>query len=99
MSIRVTNGAGPDEQIIRGLFAAENCPHPRRWNGGAMETYDWHSHGYHKVLFCLSGGITFTDREGMNFRLQSGDRLDIEAGTEHRAVAGEDGVECMESFR
>jgi hypothetical protein len=97
--IRVTKMAGPNEETVRGLFAAEDCPHPRRWNGGPAETYDWHAHGYHKVLFCLSGGITFTDREGMNYRLESGDRLDIEAGVEHRAVAGDGGVECMESFR
>jgi quercetin dioxygenase-like cupin family protein len=91
--------AAPDEQAMRGLFAAENCPHPRRWSGGPEEIYDWHAHGYHKVLFCVSGGITFQDHEGMNYRLETGDRLDIEAGTEHRATAGPDGVECMESFR
>lgn len=99
MPIRVTRMAGPNEEIVRGLFAAENCPHPRRWTGVADEAYDWHAHGYHKVLFCLAGGIMFQDMEGMNFRLDPGDRLDIEAGTEHRAVAGPDGVECMESFR
>ncbi|TMK86661.1 MAG: cupin domain-containing protein [Actinobacteria bacterium] len=99
MGIRITRGAAPDEQLMRGIFAAENCPHPRRWSGGPEETYDWHGHGYQKVLFCVSGAIAFQDREGMNFRLEPGDRLDIDAGTEHRAVAGPEGVECMESFR
>ena len=99
MGVRVTMAAAPNEQTARGLFAAENCPHPRKWSGAPGQTYDWHTHGYHKVLFCLSGEITFTDREGLNFRVGSTDRLDIEAGTEHRAVAGTDGVECMESFK
>ena len=99
MTIRVSRMAAPDEQAARGLLAAENCPHPRKWSGGPAETYDWHAHGYHKVLFCLAGSITFQDQEGANHRLEQGDRLDIEAGTDHRAVAGDDGVECMESFR
>ena len=84
---------------MRGLFAAENCPHPRRWSGQAAETYDWHAHGYHKLLFCTSGTITFQDREGHNYSLETGDRLDIDAGTEHSALAGPEGVECMESFK
>jgi mannose-6-phosphate isomerase-like protein (cupin superfamily) len=99
VAIRATPNAAPDEAIMRGLFAAENCPHPRRWSGGPGETYDWHSHGYHKILFCISGGIAFRDGEGMTYRLGRGDRLDIDAGSEHQAVAGPEGVECMESFR
>jgi quercetin dioxygenase-like cupin family protein len=99
VSILLTRMAGPNEDVVRGLFAAENCPHPRKWAGMAGETYDWHAHGYHKVLFCLSGAIMFQDTEGMNYRLEAGDRLDVDAGTEHRAVAGPEGVECMESFR
>jgi quercetin dioxygenase-like cupin family protein len=95
----VTTSAAPNEQIMRGLFAAENCPHPRKWSGGPDQTYDWHAHGYHKVLFCLTGEITFQDREGLTHRVGPNDRLDIDAGTDHRAVAGSDGVECMESFK
>ncbi|TML02539.1 MAG: cupin domain-containing protein [Actinobacteria bacterium] len=99
VGVRVTRGAAANDQIMRGLFAAENCPHPRKWSGGSGQTYDWHTHGYHKVLFCLAGEIVFQDREGLNYRVGAGDRLDVEAGTEHSAVAGSDGVECMESFK
>jgi len=99
VGIRVTTGAAPNERIMRGLFAAENCPHPRKWSGSAGQTYDWHAHGYHKVLFCLTGEIVFHDREGLNYRVGPNDRLDIEAGTEHSAEAGADGVDCMESFK
>lgn len=95
----MTTGAASDEEIMRGLFAAENCPHPRRWSGGPGQIYDWHAHGYHKVLFCLVGDIVFEDRGGLHHPVGPGDRLDIEAGTEHRAVAGPDGVQCMESFK
>ena len=45
MGVGVTAGAAPNEQVMRGLFAAENCPHPRKWSGGAGQTYDWHAHG------------------------------------------------------
>lgn len=99
MSIRISRMAAADEVAARGIFAAENCPHPRKWSGGPEETYDWHAHGYDKVLFCLRGDISFRDREGMTYRVNPGDRLDIAAGTEHSAVAGAEGVECMESFR
>jgi quercetin dioxygenase-like cupin family protein len=99
MGIQLTQQAAPNEEIIRGLFAAENCPHPRRWTGAPGEEYPWHGHGYHKVLFALSGSITFEDEERKTYRLNIGDRLDIEAGTLHAATAGPEGVECMESYK
>jgi quercetin dioxygenase-like cupin family protein len=99
VGIRVTTAAAPNEEVMRGLFAAENCPHPRRWSGSAGQDYDWHAHGYQKVLFCVKGEIEFQDREGLSYRVGAGDRLDIDPGTEHHAFAGADGVECMESFK
>jgi len=99
MAIRLTPEAAPDEEIAKGLFAAENCPHPRRWSGGPGEEYPWHGHGYHKILFVLAGSITFEDEERRTYHLKAGDRLDIELGTEHTATAGPDGVECLESYR
>jgi quercetin dioxygenase-like cupin family protein len=99
MAIRLTPQAAADEGIMKGLFAAENCPHPRRWSGAPGEEYPPHGHGYHKVLFVLSGSITFEDEGRRTYRLIAGDRLDIEAGTEHAATAGPEGVECMESYK
>jgi quercetin dioxygenase-like cupin family protein len=99
MGIRLTPQAAPDEEVARGLFAAENCPHPRRWSGAPGEEYPLHGHGYHKVLFVLSGSITFEDEERRTYHMTPGDRLDVDAGTEHSATAGPEGVECMESYR
>jgi quercetin dioxygenase-like cupin family protein len=99
MSVQLTPKAAMDEVLMKGLFAAENCPHPRRWTGVPSEVYPWHGHGYHKILFVVSGSITFEDEERKTYRLTPGDRLDIEPGTLHSATAGPEGVECMESYR
>jgi quercetin dioxygenase-like cupin family protein len=99
MGIRLTPQAASDEKLARGLFAAENCPHPRKWTGQPGQEYPWHGHGHHKILFVLAGSITFEDEERKTYRLLAGDRLDIEAGTEHAATVGPHGVECMESYK
>jgi len=99
VGIRLTPHAVPDEKAARGLLAAENYPHPRKWTGGPGHGYPWHGHGNHKVLFVLAGSITFEDEGRKTYRMTVGDRLDIEAGTEHAATAGPEGVECMESHK
>ncbi|HEX5949978.1 MAG TPA: cupin domain-containing protein [Actinomycetota bacterium] len=85
------------EQALAAL-AAERCSAPRRWGNGPGDTYGGHSHGYHKVLFCLSGSIVFHTDEG-DVELRPGDRLDLEPGTEHAATVGAGGVECVEASR
>lgn len=77
-------------------FRAEGCSPPRAWGNAPGDTYGWHSHGYHKVLFCLEGSITFHTRDG-DVRLESGDRLDLEPGTEHAATVGPEGCSCVEA--
>ncbi|MBI5288172.1 MAG: cupin domain-containing protein [Chloroflexi bacterium] len=73
---------------------------PGRWSNGPGDRYGAHSHGYHKVLFCLRGSITFrlTDT-GEEIELHPGDRLDIEPSTVHSAVVGPEGVTCVEAAR
>ena len=79
-------------------LTAEGCSAPRRWGNGPGDTYGRHAHGYHKVLFCLSGSIVFhIDDDDVELRV--GDRLDLEPGTEHAATVGPDGVECVEASR
>jgi mannose-6-phosphate isomerase-like protein (cupin superfamily) len=99
MAIRVTRRAAEDEERMRGLFQSLDCPHPNRWEGGPGQVYDWHAHPYDKILFVIAGAIVFSDRELMNYQLEPGDRMDLPAGTEHRAVAGDAGITCIESFR
>ena len=79
-------------------FRDEGCSAPRAWGNGPGDEYGWHAHGYHKVLFCLDGAITFHTRAG-DVELRRGDRLDIEPGTEHAATVGSEGVSCVEATR
>jgi hypothetical protein len=78
-------------------FEAEGCSRPRTWGNGPGDRYGWHAHEFHKVLFCLRGSIVFHTREG-DVPL-TGDRLDLEPGTEHAATVGPDGCDCVEASR
>ena len=95
--IEKCQGPPPSPEEIEGRFRTEGLE-PRAWSNGPGDTYGWHEHEYHKVLYCLSGAIDFHTREG-DFALEAGDRLDIEPGTQHAATVGPDGVSCMEAPR
>lgn len=71
---------------------------PSSWGNGPGDRYGWHSHSYHKVLYCVSGSIVFHTRTG-DIELQAGDRLDLPPGTEHSATVGPSGCQCMEAPR
>lgn len=88
--------AGEDDALA--AFRAERCSTPRPWGNAPGDAYGWHVHGYHKVLFCLEGSITFHLHDG-DVALEAGDRLDIEPGTEHSATVGPDGCACVEASR
>ena len=72
---------------------------PHGWGNGPGDVYSWHTHSYHKVLYCVSGSITFQLRGQADVHLTPGDRLDVEPGTEHAARVGPDGVRCVEAPR
>jgi len=65
------------------------------WSNGPGDVYGEHTHAYEKILYCVSGSITFTlpDRE---IRLAPGDRLVLAPGTVHGAVVGPEGCVCIE---
>jgi mannose-6-phosphate isomerase-like protein (cupin superfamily) len=98
MAATRTEGAvtGRDEAVR--LFAGEGLSAPRFWGNGPGDTYGRHSHGYHKVLLCLEGSITFHTSDG-DVELRAGDRLDIEPGTDHAASVGPAGCSCVEASR
>jgi hypothetical protein len=87
-------GRGPALQALRD----EGCSAPRPWGNGPGDTYGRHSHGYHKVLFCLEGSITFHLGDA-DVTLEAGDRLDLEPGTDHAATVGPRGCSCVEASR
>jgi hypothetical protein len=91
-------GAAADREAALASFRAEGCSPPRAWGNGPGDAYGWHEHGYHKVLFCLDGSITFHLREG-DMTLAAGDRLDLGPGTEHAATVGPEGCACVEASR
>ena len=79
-------------------FDAEGCTAPRVWGNSPGDRYGSHSHDQHKVLFCLRGSITFNTPDG-DVELWEGDRLDLPPGTEHSAIVGPKGVECVEAWK
>ena len=95
--IEKATGKAPLREDIQAKFAEENLS-PHAWGNDPNYEYGRHSHGYHKVLYCVSGSIVFHTDEG-DFPLEPGDRLDVEPGTEHAATVGPEGVECMEAAR
>ena len=96
-SVQRCEGQPPMATEIEARFRDEGLD-PHSWGNAPGDTYGWHEHPYHKVLYCLSGSIDFHAREG-DFSLGAGDRLDIEPGTQHAATVGPDGVQCMEAPR
>ncbi len=98
-ALRVLRGDAPGgEAQIRERFAAEEL-FPHSWANAPGDTYGWHAHGYSKVLYCVSGSITFHSRDGADVALEPGDRLEVDAGIDHSATVGPRGVECMEASR
>ncbi len=98
MSASRTVGAIRDRADADRAFTEEGCSSPRLWGNGPGDTYGRHVHGYHKVLFLLTGSILFHTDDG-DVELLAGDRLDLEPGTEHSATVGRNGVECVEASR
>jgi quercetin dioxygenase-like cupin family protein len=90
-------GPAPTKSQLEQRFRDEGLV-PRWWSNAPGDTYGRHAHGYHKVLYCASGSITFHTSDG-DLELQPGDRLDVEPGTEHAATVGPAGVECVEASR
>lgn len=90
-------GEPPSREEIEARFEEEGL-RPHQWGNAPGERYGWHSHSYHKVLYCLTGSIVFHTEEG-DLELEPGDRMDLEPGTEHAATVGPDGVRCMEAPR
>lgn len=99
MTARLTRweGPAPDRATIERRFSDEGLS-PHGWGNAPGDRYGDHSHGYHKVLYCVAGGIVFHTADG-DFDLHPGDRLDVEPGTEHAATVGGAGVECLEASR
>jgi len=101
-NVKVTpwpDGRAPTESDLRDLYEAEGLT-PYRWSNGPYDRYQAHSHSFHKVIYVVSGSITFglPESEG-SVTLAAGDRLDLPAGVLHDAAVGPDGVVCLEGHQ
>lgn len=87
-----------EERFERRLVAEGLAPHP--WSNGPGDRYPAHEHGYDKVIVVAAGSIGFDlPRSGARLWLETGDRLELPAGTEHAADVGPGGVTCLEAHR
>jgi len=85
----------PDRARIEARYAEQGL-RPYAWGNGPGDRYGWHTHGYTKILYCVTGSIVFHTSDG-DFALEPGDRLEVDLGTEHAATVGDDGVLCLEA--
>jgi mannose-6-phosphate isomerase-like protein (cupin superfamily) len=88
----------PSRENLEAHLRDEGVTDLRWWSNGPGDRYGWHTHEYHKVLYCAAGSIVFHTREG-DVALSPGDRLDLPPGTEHAATVGPHGVTCVEAAR
>jgi quercetin dioxygenase-like cupin family protein len=99
-SVKITSW--PDEETLSRdelwrLMTDEGLS-PYAWSNGPHDVYAAHTHSYDKVIYVVSGSITFGLPElERNVTLFPGDRLDLPKGTLHDALVGRNGVICLES--
>lgn len=95
--IRWSDEQSPDEQQLRNIMADEDL-HPYVWSNQPGDVYGAHDHSYHKVIYVVSGSITFgLPDTGDKVTLNTGDRLELPAGVTHDAIVGKKGVSCLEA--
>ncbi len=89
----------PTKEKLQQLLQDENLT-PYLWANDPHEVYPAHEHSYYKIIYVVSGSITFgfpIDDEPTTLR--AGDRLELPAHIQHNAVVGADGVVCLEAHR
>jgi mannose-6-phosphate isomerase-like protein (cupin superfamily) len=86
----------PSRDELQRLMTDEGLS-PYAWSNGSYDVYAPHTHSYDKVIYVVSGSITFGLPEfNRKVTLNPGDRLDLPKGTTHEALVGKDGVVCLE---
>lgn len=98
-SVKVTSWPdenAPSRDELQRLMTDEGLS-PYAWSNGPHDVYAAHMHNYDKVIYVVSGSITFGLPEfERNMTLFPGDRLDLPRGIVHDALVGKDGVLCLE---
>jgi uncharacterized protein YjlB len=84
-----------DSSAVRARLISEGLD-PGAWSNGPGDRYGSHDHGYDKVIVVAAGSVRFGLADGP-IDLETGDRLELPAGTTHDAVVGASGVTCLEA--
>jgi quercetin dioxygenase-like cupin family protein len=97
--IRWSGDTSPGEDTLKKILAQEDL-HGYRWSNGPGDVYSAHTHSFNKVIYVVSGSITFgLPDSGEQVTLNRGDRLNLPAGVAHHAIVGSEGVVCLEAHR
>ena len=89
----------PTEELLLRIMSEQGL-NPYSWSNRPHDIYSAHKHTYNKVIYVVSGSITFgLPQLKKQVTLNPGDRLDLLAGTVHDANVGPDGVVCLEGHR
>ena len=102
MSVRVVRWEGserPSESSLRQMLRDEGLD-AYLWSNGPGDLYSPHFHAYSKVIYVVTGSITFGLPDlGQSIELEPGDCLELPAGVRHDAAVGKRGVSCLEAHR
>ena len=100
MELKITpwnNPAPPVEEELKTQLAKQDL-RVYNWSSPSEAVFYSHTHGYHKILYVVSGTIKFDfPSRHKTINLHPGDRLDLPAGIRHSAMAGTEGVSCLEA--
>jgi quercetin dioxygenase-like cupin family protein len=92
-----TEDTPPTEEELHEFLTGQEL-HVFRWVSPPQGVFDGHTHGYHKILYVVTGSIKFEfPTKHKTITLRPGDRLDLPAGLRHSAVAGGETTICLES--
>ncbi len=86
----------PTESLLLEIMR-QQLLRPVSWSNRPHDTYSAHKHSFHKVIYVVSGTITFNLLVlKRKIELKKGDRLDLPANIVHSAEVGAEGVVCLE---
>lgn len=89
----------PTEADLHAQMVSEGLA-PYKWSSNPQDVFQAHDHPYEKIIIVVAGSITFGfPIEGEPTTLFPGDRLNLPSRVMHNAVAGKNGVVCLEAQR
>ena len=90
-------GGEVSEEELRADMRSQGLA-PFTWHNGPGDHYSLHSRSYTRVITVIDGSATFHFPEtNEDVVLEPGDRIQIEARTQHAITVGDGGVRCLEA--